>query len=55
MNSNLGIALVPESMQEIPWPNIKFIPLKEDLSADLFAVYHPDSVTPALNKLLALF
>ncbi|BFI54796.1 LysR family transcriptional regulator [Yersinia pseudotuberculosis] len=55
VNSNLGIALVPESMQEIPWPNIKFIPLKEDLSADLFAVYHPDSVTPALNKLLALF
>lgn len=55
VNSNLGIALVPESMQEIPWPNIKFIPLKEKLSADLFAVYHPDSATPALNGLLELF
>lgn len=55
VNSNLGIALVPESMQEIPWPNIKFIPLKEELSADLFAVYHPSSLTQALERLLDLF
>ncbi|WP_145567372.1 LysR family transcriptional regulator [Yersinia aleksiciae] len=55
VNSNLGIALVPESMQEIPWPNIKFIPLQEPLSADLFAVYHPGSTTQALDRLLALF
>ncbi|CNH73696.1 DNA-binding transcriptional activator XapR [Yersinia thracica] len=55
VNSNLGIALVPESMQEIPWPNIKFIPLKENLSADLFAVYHPGTMTQALERLLELF
>ncbi|WP_145574327.1 LysR family transcriptional regulator [Yersinia mollaretii] len=55
VNSNLGIALVPESMQEIPWPNIKFIPLQEHLSADLFAVYHPGSTTQALERLLELF
>ncbi|HFN9833982.1 TPA: LysR family transcriptional regulator [Yersinia enterocolitica] len=55
VNSNMGIALVPESMQEIPWPNIKFIPLKEHLSTDLFAVYHPGSNTQALDRLLELF
>ncbi|ATM86415.1 LysR family transcriptional regulator [Yersinia enterocolitica] len=55
VNSNLGIALVPESMQEIPWPNIKFIPLQEYLSADLFAVYPPDNASPALERLLELF
>ncbi|CNE53453.1 LysR family transcriptional regulator [Yersinia mollaretii] len=55
VNSNLGIALVPESMQEIPWPNIKFIPLQEHLSADLFAVYPPGSTTQALERLLELF
>ncbi|MGP2426134.1 LysR family transcriptional regulator [Yersinia sp. 2538 StPb PI] len=55
VNSNLGIALVPESMQEIPWPNIKFIPLIDNLSADLFAVYHPGSMTRPLERLLALF
>ncbi|CNK79180.1 DNA-binding transcriptional activator XapR [Yersinia enterocolitica] len=55
VNSNLGIALVPESMQEIPWPNIKFIPLQEHLSADLFAVYPPGRTTQALERLLELF
>lgn len=55
VNSNLGIALVPESMQEIPWPNIKFIPLQDHLSADLFAVYPPGSTTQALERLLELF
>lgn len=55
VNSNLGIALVPESMQDIPWPNIKFISLKEELSADLFAVYRPDNASEALNGLLELF
>lgn len=54
-NSNLGIALVPESMKAIPWPNITFVPLKETLSADLFAVYHPDSLSGALSGLLELF
>lgn len=55
VNSNFGVALVPESMQEIPWPKIKFIPLKEYLSADLFAIYHPQNDSTALKNLLSLF
>jgi len=55
VNSNFGVALVPESTQGIPWPNITFIPLDEYLSADLFAVYHPDSTPGALDGLLQIF
>lgn len=55
VGNNLGIALVPESTQEIPWPNIKFIPLKEHLSADLFAVYNPNNLSAASLNLLNLF
>lgn len=55
VNSNFGIALVPENMEQISWPEIKFVPLREELSADLFAVYRPENVPQALAELLQIF
>lgn len=55
VKNNLGIALVPESMKNIPWPNVKFIPLKEHLAADLFAVYQTENLSDPLHDLLTLF
>lgn len=55
INSNLGVALMPEDMQDTPWPNIHFVPLQQKLCADLYAVYNTNNLSPALSSLLTLF
>lgn len=54
VTNNFGVALVPESTQAIAWPDVCFVPLKEHYNADLFAVYNPNNMHPALSALLEL-
>lgn len=47
-----GISLLPESYSRIHWPGVRFCALQEQLAADLYAIYHPDSVTPVVERFL---
>jgi DNA-binding transcriptional LysR family regulator len=49
-----GITLLPHSYGQIPWPGVRFCPLKNAPSADLYAIYHADSATPLVQAFLQM-
>ncbi|WP_426509638.1 LysR family transcriptional regulator [Serratia proteamaculans] len=49
-----GITLLPDSYGRIPWPGVRFCPLQQAPSADLYAIYHADSATPVVLAFLKM-
>ena len=49
-----GITLLPDSYGRIPWPGVRFCPLQDAPSADLYAIYHAESATPVVQAFLAM-
>nr|WP_240780294.1 LysR family transcriptional regulator [Serratia proteamaculans] len=49
-----GITLLPDSYGRIPWPGVRFCPLQQAPSADLYAIYHADSATPVVLAFLEM-
>lgn len=47
-----GVTLLPERYARIGWPGVGFRPLREDLRADLYAVFHRQSSPAAVHTLL---
>ncbi|EMJ9289231.1 LysR family transcriptional regulator [Klebsiella michiganensis] len=47
VSAGTGIALLPESCSLIHWPGVAFLPLKETIPADLYALWYDDPL-PAL-------
>lgn len=47
-----GITLLPESYGSIRWPGVRFCPLFNALSADLYVIHDPDTVSPLAQTFL---
>ncbi|WP_413783769.1 LysR family transcriptional regulator [Siccibacter colletis] len=56
VSAGMGIALLPESCALIQWPGVTFIPLREAIPADLYALWYgekqPEIVNHFINTLV---
>ncbi|ABV36605.1 HTH-type transcriptional regulator XapR [Shewanella sediminis HAW-EB3] len=46
------VSIVPQSYRQHQWQNVCFIPLKETISADIYAIYHSGSARESVNAFL---
>lgn len=49
-----GITLLPESYGSIRWPGVRFCPLHQAPSADLYVIHDPDTVSPLAQTFLQM-
>lgn len=49
-----GLTLLPEGYARIGWPRIEWRSLCETIDADLYAVTHPEALSPAVQRFLAV-
>ncbi|MDN6072842.1 MAG: LysR substrate-binding domain-containing protein, partial [Enterobacterales bacterium] len=52
VSAGLGIALLPETCSLIHWPGVTFVPLKQPIPADLYALYHRELQSPIAHAFL---
>ncbi|MEG0054488.1 LysR family transcriptional regulator [Hafnia sp.] len=52
VSAGLGIALLPETCSLIHWPGVKFMPLNQQIPADLYALYLREHQSPIAHAFL---
>lgn len=52
INSHQGISIVPQSFSHQPWQHVRFIELKQNICANICAIYHPQKMTLERQSLI---
>lgn len=53
VSAGIGISLLPDSCALIQWPGVKFVPLKETIPADLYALWSVENLSPITHAFLS--
>ncbi|MBB1198948.1 LysR family transcriptional regulator [Enterobacteriaceae bacterium 89] len=53
VSAGTGISLLPETCSLIHWPGVTFLPLKETIPADLYALWYDDPLPELFTRFIA--